>query len=621
MRPHTFGCLSLLALSACAATPGSSPRHGMVVAPDPALVEAETQRINAWFERKYEEKLQFSPMQLTYLGRRDRYGELDDFSIEEEDRELAWQKASVDEMRAQFRYALLTPQARRSYDVWRDQYERAAAGVPYRYNGYPFEQMGGVQSELPTFLINFHEIASESDALAWISRASQIPRALDQMLTRAYESAQRGIRPPRFAYEGAIGQSRKVITGAPFDGEGDSALWADFTADVDALVTRGVIDATRAGQLKDQARTVLVEQVRPAYQRLMAWLEADMNNALVNSTGVSVTQPNGAPFYNYRVANMTTTHLSADAIHRIGLREVKRLRGEMVKIKDSVGFKGSLADFFRFIDTDPRFRFPNTDAGRKAYLDEATAAIDNIKKVLPDYFGVLPKADLVVRRVEAYRERDGGAQHYYPATPDGSRPGIYYVHMSDMNANPKTELEVIAYHEGLPGHHMQISIAQESKTLPTFRGQASYTAYVEGWGLYAEWLAQEMPGTYQDPYSQFGRLTSEMWRAVRLVVDTGLHTRGWTEQQAIDYFRANTSIPLATVTSEVRRYLIMPGQALAYKIGMLKIQELRARAEKKLGSRFDIRAFHDQVLGGGALPLDLLERSMDEWIAQQAARN
>ena len=268
-----------------------------------------------------------------------------------------------------------------------------------------------------------------------------------------------------------------------------------------------------------------------------------------------------------------------DRIHEIGLAEVARIRDEMIALKQRVGFDGDLQAFFTFIATDPRFKFPNTDEGRQAYISAATAAIDNIKKELPNWFGLLPKADLVVKRVEAFREQDGAAQHYYPGTPDGSRPGVYYAHLSDMNAMPIPELEVIAYHEGLPGHHMQISIAQELEGVPQFRTQADFTAYTEGWGLYAEWLAKQMPNTYQDPYSDYGRLTSEMWRAVRLVVDTGLHAKGWTEQQAIEYFDANTSIPAAAVQSEVRRYLVIPGQATAYKIGMIKIQELRALAE------------------------------------------
>ena len=265
----------------------------------------------------------------------------------------------------------------------------------------------------------------------------------------------------------------------------------------------------------------------------------------------------------------------------------------MVAIKNEVGFKGDLPAFFaelRDNKDDPRYYYPNTDEGRQAYIKDATAAIDKIKAVLPKYFGILPKADLVVRRVEPFREQPGAAQHYFPSTPDGSRPGVYYAHLSDMKAMPKHELEVIAYHEGLPGHHMQIAIAQELISVPTFRRQAGFTAYSEGWGLYSEWLAREMPGTYQDPYSRFGRLGSEIWRAIRLVVDTGLHAKGWSEEQAVQYFLANSATTEAQARSEIRRYMVLPGQATSYKIGMLKIQELRRKAETALGARFDIRA-------------------------------
>jgi len=294
----------------------------------------------------------------------------------------------------------------------------------------------------------------------------------------------------------------------------------------------------------------------------------------------------------------------------------------MEAIKDKVGFEGTLKEFFAFqrdSKNDERFYYPDTDEGRQAYIDDATAKIENIKAKLPEFFGILPKADLVVKRVEAFREQPGAAQHYFPGTPDGSRPGVYYAHLSDMKSMPKGELEVIAYHEGIPGHHMQISIAQELTGVPKFRTQINFTAYAEGWGLYSEWLATEFPGTYEDPYSDFGRLGSEIWRAIRLVVDTGLHSKGWTEEQAVQYFLDNSAITEGQARSEIQRYIVMPGQATAYKIGMIKIQDLRKHAEEELGDKFDIRAFHDTVLGGGAMPLELLERRVDQWIEEVKA--
>jgi uncharacterized protein (DUF885 family) len=437
------------------------------------------------------------------------------------------------------------------------------------------------------------------------------------LLERARASSAKDIRPPKFAYEGVIDQSKKVISGAPFDAGKDSALWADAQAKADALAKDNKITAQRATELKEQARKALLEDVKPAYERVIAFAREELPKAAENPTGVGKTHPNGAAYYAYQLKKSTSTDMTAEQVHELGLSEVKRLRGELKALQEKIGFEGDLQAFFAHVQKDPARLFPNTDAGRQAYIDEATQKIANIKQHLPEYFGLLPKADLVVKRVEAFREQDGAAQHYYPGTPDGSRSGIYYAHLSDMNSMPKTELEVIAYHEGIPGHHMQISIAQELKGVPQFRTQQFDTAYTEGWGLYSEWLAKEMPGTYEDPYSEYGRLMSEMWRAIRLVVDTGMHAKGWTEQQAVDYFRANSSVPDAAIKSEIQRYLVYPGQATAYKIGMIRIQDLRRKAEAELGDKFDIRGFHDTVLGGGAMPLDLLERRVDRWIAEK----
>ena len=330
--------------------------------------------------------------------------------------------------------------------------------------------------------------------------------------------------------------------------------------------------------------------------------------------------PDGEAYYAYLIRQYTTREdLTAQQIHQIGLDEVARIHGEMNAIRERVGFEGDLQAFFANVRTAEWNFFPDNDEGAQAYIDASKAAIANIEGQLPNYFGLLPKAALEVRRVEAFREQDGGAQHYREGTPDGSRPGIYYAHLSDMTAYPKNMLEVVAYHEGLPGHHMQISIAQELTGVPTFRTQYGYGAYIEGWGLYAEKLAKEMPATYADPYSDFGRLSSELWRAIRLVVDTGLHSKGWTEAEAIAYFTANSPQPAETIRSEVRRYIVMPGQATSYKVGMIRIQQLRAEAERALGDDFDIRAFHDAVLGGGALPLSLLERRVRDWIAASKA--
>jgi uncharacterized protein (DUF885 family) len=308
--------------------------------------------------------------------------------------------------------------------------------------------------------------------------------------------------------------------------------------------------------------------------------------------------------------------MTADEIHELGLREVARIKAGMQVIKEQVGFAGTLEEFFAYVREDSQFYFPNTDEGREAYLEAARDYLGFIEQRLPSYFGILPKADLVVKRVEAFREQPGAAQHYFQGTPDGSRPGIYYAHLADMGAMPKPQMEVVAYHEGIPGHHMQVSIAQELTGVPEFRTQSFFNAYVEGWALYAELLAKEM-GAYDDPYGDFGRLSTEIWRAIRLVVDTGLHSKGWTEADAVDYFTANSPAATGQIRSEIRRYIVWPGQATSYKIGMLDILELRHEAEQELGANFDIRGFHDTVLGGGALPLSILERRVNAWIAER----
>lgn len=571
--------------------------------------------LTEWLDAEYEEQLMRSPMNLTYLGRSERKDELDEFTLESYQADLAWQAASVAEMESRFDRAELSEPEQLSYDLWKYSYEQSASGESYFYSGLVFDQMNGIHSFVPTFLINFHTVENVSDFEALVARLNLIkPRMMDA-LDIARESSKRGVVSPYFAMEGVADQSRKIISGQPFDAdaETDSAIWADVQRKVTGLLENDLLSEDEANALQAEAKDALLSSFGPAYEAIITWAEEERLSSPDVATGIGV-QEGGDAYYAHLLAQQTTTDLSADEIHTIGLNEVARLRKEMLGIMDEVEFQGDLQAFFEEVRTGEWNYYPDTDEGRQAYIDDATAAIDNLKALLPEYFGLLPKADLIVKRVEAFRERDGAAQHYYAGTPDGSRPGIYYAHLSDMTAMPKNQLEVIAYHEGLPGHHMQISIAQELEGVPQFQTQLGFTAYAEGWGLYSEKLASEMPGTYADAYQQFGRLSSEIWRAIRLVVDTGLHSKGWTEQEAIDYFMANSPEPYESVRSEVRRYIVMPGQATSYKIGMIKILELRSTAIEALGDDFDIRGFHDTVLGAGSLPLDLLERRVMQWI-------
>jgi uncharacterized protein (DUF885 family) len=574
----------------------------------------EGERINAWFDEQFEAQVQMSPRWLARLARKERYDEYDDLSEAATRERLEWLAATVREMESSFSYASLDLEARTSWDLWKYSYEQAREAFDQRRQSYVFTQMMGPQSSLAQFMIRFHKVDTEADMVAYNKRLQGIGQAVSDLLDTAQTNAAAGARPPRFAYEGARHEATNLISGEPFQRGADSPLLKDAQTKIAELVIAGEISEARGAALQADTEAALVRHFLPAYERLIQWLDTDVDNVGVAATGVH-DNPNGQDYYAHRLRISTTTDLSADEIHGIGLAEVERIRDEMEAIRVQIGFEGDLESLFRYLKEDDLFLYPNTDEGRQGYLRDSEEYLAVMNRKLPDYFGILPRADLVVRRVEAFREQDGAPQHYLMGAPDGSRPGVYYAHLSDMRSMPKHLMEAVAYHEGNPGHHMQISIAQESTLVPKFRTQNFYTAYTEGWGLYAERLAKEM-GAYQDPYSDFGRLSTEMWRAIRLVVDTGIHAKGWTEAGAVAYFQANSAVADGAIRAEVRRYFAWPGQATAYKIGMLKLLELREYARAALGTSFDIRAFHDVVLGGGALPLHILERRVRNWVAQ-----
>ncbi len=577
---------------------------------------SQKEELNKWFDVKYEALLQMSPIQLTIQGRKDQYDRIDDLSEEAEDQQLDWYAQTVEELKQKFSYVQLEEADKVSYDLWMYNYEILREGVSFRGMDYVFDQMRGMHTALPNILINFHKVDSLADMNAYVSRIKEVGRAINQLEERAKKQAAAGILPPKFAFKTVITQTRALLDGNPFSAsKKNSPLLKDMNEKIEVLLASDKITSEEAVSLKEKSEKALNDYFKPAYDDLLSWLETEMDNAEETPTGVS-RHPNGKNFYNYRLKVSTTTQLTADEIHQIGLGEVARIKKEMMAIKEKVGFDGDLNAFFKFVNTDPQFFFPNTDEGRKAYLAECTRYLEEMTEKIPDYFGILPKAKLEVKRVEAFREQDGAPQHYMQGTPDGSRAGTYYSHLSDMSAMPKSTMEGVAYHEGIPGHHMQISIAQELESVPKFRTPADVSAYSEGWGLYSEALAKEMGG-YQNVYYDFGRLVNEIWRAIRLVVDTGLHSKGWTEADGIKYFTENSSISEGAIVAEVQRYMVMPGQATSYKIGMLKIQELRKKAESELGDQFDIKEFHDTVLKSGALPLELLERSVNSWINSQ----
>ena len=557
-------------------------------------------------------------MTQTYLGIKDDYGQWDDVSDAHALGDLELQRAIVAEMKATFEYDRLDPQAKLSWRLAEYELSQAEAAFPFRDHAYVFNQMFGVQSGIPAFLVNQHKVASLSDAEAYISRLEGIPAYLGQNVANAQASAAKGILPPRFVYDYVLSDSRGVITGYPFVDEGeDSPLLEDFRKKVTALVDAETITQDEAETLLARAADALRDGVGPAYEAAIVELEAQTSVATTDDGAWKL--PDADAYYAMRLKQITTTVMTADEIHELGLAEVARIQNEMRGIMKQVGFDGTLEEFFEFTRTDPQFFKPNTDEGRSEYLTEATAAIDAMREDLPTVFKTFPKADLIVKAVEPFREQSAGKAFYSRPAPDGSRPGTYYANLYRMQDMPTYQLQALAFHEGIPGHHMQIAMAQELEGIPSFRKYGGYTAYTEGWGLYSELLPKEM-GYYSDPYDDFGRLAMEIWRAARLVVDTGIHDRKWTREEAVQYLLENTPNPEGDCQKAIDRYIVMPGQATAYKIGMLKIVDLREMAKAELGDAFDIRDFHDVVLRDGAVPLAILEQSVLAW-AEETKEN
>lgn len=615
--------LALVLMSGLAACGSQSPGNSEPPADQSASQEvdaaknAETERLNAWFEEKFNEAIARSPMSATFLGSRENYDKWDDASEAAQQAELEIQRANVAEMRETFDPANLTGQGQLSFRLAEYELERDEIAAKWRGYNYAFSQMRGSHAGIASFLIGQHKVTSKSDAEAYIARLKGVETYLGQNLENAKTSAERGIRPPLFVYDFVIEGAANVVDGYPFEGvgpESPSPLYADFTSKTDALVTNGTITLDEADQLKFEARGALLDHVYPTYFDLITWVSEDKANATTDDGAWK--HPSGAEYYRDRLSLMTTTDMSADEVHDLGLSEVARIHDEMRTIMTEVGFEGSLQDFFNFTRTDAQFFKPTTDEGKAEYLAEATTMIDTMREALPSVFNTFPQAELEVKAVEAFREKAAGKAFYQRPAPDGSRPGVYYANLYRMEDMPLYQMEALAYHEGIPGHHMQLAISQELTGIPKFRKYGGYTAYTEGWGLYSEFLPKEM-GFYEDPYSDFGRLAMELWRAARLVVDTGLHEKQWTREDAIDYLLTNTPNPEGDARKAIERYIVMPGQATAYKIGMIKIVELREDARARLGDAFDIRDFHDVVLKDGPVPLEILEENVEAWITKQ----
>mgnify|MGYP000353783105 CR=1 FL=1 len=574
-----------------------------------AALDASAQA-NKLFDDLYKAAIMRSPMYQTYLGIKDDYDKWNDISEENTLKELAISKQNLATVNA-IDVSQLDAQTKISHTLFVQQLENNIADHKWRFHSYPVNQMFGLHSQIPAFLINQHSIANEKEAQDYISRVKGTEKLLSQLVDNLKQREERGIIVPKFVFEHVIRDSNNIITGAPFDKGDESTVLADFKRKVNKLE----IDEAKKLALITEVESALKAHLKPGYDELITYLNYLETKA--DDRDGAWKFPEGEAYFNNALKRTTTTDLTANEIHEIGLSEVSRIHDEMRVIKEKVGFKGDLQAFMEFMRSDKQFYYSADEAGKARYLSEAVALIDDMKGRLDSLFLTKPKAELKVKAVEAFREKSAGKAFYQSPAPDGSRPGIYYANLYDMEAMPTYQMAALAYHEGIPGHHMQMAIKQELEGMPMFRKYGGYTAHTEGWGLYSEMIPKEI-GLYQDPYSDFGRLAMELWRACRLVVDTGIHTKKWTREQGIEYYVNNTPNAKSDAVKMVERHVVMPSQATAYKIGMLKIVELREKAKTALGAKFDVREYHDIILKNGPVPLNVLEDFVDEYIASKS---
>ena len=564
-----------------------------------ATSSAADAELRALFDATWQKELAADPSMANYLGDNRYNDRWTDMSAAAIARRHQHDLDTLVALRKISRSTLGTA-AQLDYDLFEREYAQRLAAWPFKPHLYSINHQGGIQTlHEVTELLQFRTVKDYAD---WIKRLESVGTLVDQHIALLAEAAREKRTQPRAIMQRIAPQLALQNVAKP-EASPFYAPFTRFPADIDA--------ATQA-RLAAEGRAAIAKVVLPAYARLTKAFNEDYLPATRDSVGIFDT-PQGREFYRERVAFHTTSRtLTAEEIHEIGLGEVRRIRAEMMAIKEKVGFKGSLQDFFIFLRTDPQFYYKSPQELFEGYLAVSKRIDPNLVRL----FGKLPRMPYGVRPIPMSSAPNTTTAYYQGPAADGTRPGYYYVNLYRPEVRPKYEMEVLSVHEAVPGHHLQIALAMEQSGMPDFRRNAGYTAYVEGWGLYSESLGEEL-GLYQDPYSKFGQLTYDMWRAVRLVVDTGMHAKGWSRQQAIDFFKDNAAKTEADIINEIDRYISWPGQALAYKIGQLRIIALRREAQAALGDRYDIRAFHDTVLSTGAVPLDIMERHVREWISMQ----
>lgn len=564
---------------------------------DVTVDQSEVSELHEIFDKHWNREMRENPVWASMLGDRRFNTEWEDMSPEGRQRRHEGDVQALQDLQGVDR-ELLPPEEQINYDLFEHRYRIQAEAWRYETFLMPIDQRGGIQTLDETDdSLRFSGIGDYED---WLVRLGKLDSLMAQTIALMEEGMAKGVMPPEVTMQRVPGQIEKQIVSNPEE----SLFYQPFANMPDNF------SADEKQRIRKAARRVIDETVVPAYRRLYAFFTNDYLPACRDSIAAR-DLPNGEAYYQFAVRRYTTTGMTPEEVHALGLKEVARNRAEMLDVMKTVGFEGSLQEFFEHLRTDPGFYFDNPDELMDAY--RATAK--QIDPKLVDLFTRLPRMPYGVRKIPDAIAPDTTTAYYMRPAADGSRPGYFYVNLYKPETRPIYEIPVLTIHEAVPGHHMQIALQQELEGLPDFRRYSGFTAFIEGWGLYSERLGYEI-GMYDDPYARFGQLTYDMWRAVRLVVDTGMHYKGWSRQEAIDYFKANAAKTELDIVNEIDRYISWPGQALAYKLGQLKILELRGRAKNTLGENFDLREFHDVVLGSGSLPLSVLEQKVNEWIVQ-----
>jgi uncharacterized protein (DUF885 family) len=588
---------------------GATALFGAFVAPPVwAIAGDEDVRLDAFFERIWQRGIDRNPVRQSQLGIKRDQDKWTDISEARAIENIDLLKQDLATLRT-FDRARLSPQAQISVRIFAENAEEAIAGFALRRDDYIMTQMGGLHTRIPITLLNAHPIDDLVDARAYCARIEGVGPLLGQVVIELGRQEKAGVRPPRFVYALLIEPSENMLKGKPFDaGPAECPILADFRT----KIAKAKLPDTEQVALLARAEAGLKGPFGTGYRTLITHLTT-AQAAADDRDGVWKL-PRGALFYRQQLKGYTTLPVTPPELHTLGLDQVARIHGEMARIQAKVGFAGTLQDFFTHVRTDPKFFYPATDAGKTAYIADAERLLAEVHARQGELFTRIPKQAVVVRPVEAWREKSAAKAFYQNPPQGGAQPGVFFINLYDLKAQPKWQLAATLYHEAIPGHHFETCIAHDLEDLPRFRRFASNAAFSEGWGLYSECLAKEI-GLYPDPYDDFGRLSLELMRACRLVVDTGIHAMKWTRKQAVDYMDAKMPSSHYDNQREVDRYIVLPGQACSYYVGMRKIVELRERAKARLGARFDIRAFHDTVLGNGPLPLPILEQTIDAWVA------